>query len=187
MPPPEEIRSSLEGAFRLARFDPAGMGGFNLTVEGFWRSFFAALIALPGYVILVSDTYSAGGMPADLGLVVFVEALAYCANWLAFPLIAALLTRLLGLGSRYVPLIVATNWSTVIQVTLLVGALLVATFAPFDIRTPLLTIALVLVLVYQWFVIRTALQAGGGIALGLVVIDLIVSRLINLGADMLTR
>jgi hypothetical protein len=35
-------------------------------------------------------------------------------------------------------------------------------------------------------VIRTSLQAGGGIALGLVVIDLITSRLINMVADALT-
>jgi hypothetical protein len=186
MPPTEEIQSSLEGALRLARLDPAGMSCFNVSIEGFWRSFFAALITAPGYVILVADAYNTTGIPADLGLVVFVETLAYIANWLAFPLAAAGLTRLLGVSGRYVPLIVATNWSTVIQVAFLVACLLLATFSPFDIRTPLLTTALIVVLVYQWFVIRTSLQAGSGIALGLVVVDLIVSRLINMVADTLT-
>jgi hypothetical protein len=38
---------------------------------------------------------------------------------------------------------------------------------------------------YQWFVIRSALQTTGGIALMLLLVDLVVTSTINMGADRL--
>ena len=35
------------------------MAHFNLTVEGFWRSFFAAVLVAPAYAILVGMQLSA--------------------------------------------------------------------------------------------------------------------------------
>jgi uncharacterized membrane protein YobD (UPF0266 family) len=187
MPSREEIKSALLGAADLARLDASGMGRFDLSIEGFWNSFFAAALAAPGYLILVLDAYATEGAPADLGLVFFVETIAYAANWIVFPLAAALLTRVLGLGARYVPLIVAGNWAAVLQVALLVVALAIGSLAPGDLRSPLLLAALAAVMVYQWFVIRTALQTSGGIALAFLVIDVLLSRLINLSADSFTQ
>jgi hypothetical protein len=39
------------------------------------------------------------------------------------------------------------------------------------------------VLFYQWYIVRTALQTTGGIALALVLIDLVLNMTINLSAD----
>ena len=38
-----EVITALYGAYRLARFDPGGLGFYEVTVQGFWRSFFAAV------------------------------------------------------------------------------------------------------------------------------------------------
>ena len=53
MPPKQEIVASLYGAWRLMRLDPTGMTYFNLSADGFWRSFFAAVIVAPAYVLFV--------------------------------------------------------------------------------------------------------------------------------------
>ena len=45
-----EVTAALYGSWRLARLDPGGMAYFNRTVEGFWNSFFAAVIVAPGYI-----------------------------------------------------------------------------------------------------------------------------------------
>jgi len=47
------------------------------------------------------------------------------------------------------------------------------------------TIATVAILFYQWFVVRTALDTSGGIALALVLVDLFVNSMINLTAESL--
>jgi hypothetical protein len=49
--------------------------------------------------------------------------------------------------------------------------------------TLVMTLTTGAILVYQWFVIRTALETTGGIALMLLLIDLIITSMINMGAD----
>jgi hypothetical protein len=53
MPSYAEIQRALQGAWLLARGDTRGMGLFDLSVEGFWRSFAAALLAAPAYVLVL--------------------------------------------------------------------------------------------------------------------------------------
>jgi hypothetical protein len=45
------------------------------------------------------------------------------------------------------------------------------------------TLTTLAILIYQWFVIRTALDTTGGIALLLLLVDLVVTTVINAGAD----
>ena len=59
------------------------------------------------------------------------------------------------------PLIVANNWSAVIQVALYTAVVVIGTILPAELRTLALFTATILVLTYQWFVIRTALGDHG--------------------------
>ena len=43
----EQIARGIRGALLLARFDARGMEYFDLSVEGFWDSFFGAVLAAP--------------------------------------------------------------------------------------------------------------------------------------------
>ena len=56
-------------------------------------------------------------------------------------------------------------------------------FLPRGLGTLLVTLATGAILVYQWFVIRTALQTTGGVALMLLLVDLVITSTINIGAD----
>jgi hypothetical protein len=183
MPDREEVLSALYGAYRLARFDGSGMGYFNLTVEGFWRSFFAAVLVAPAYAILVGMQLSAQAEAFNLALLFLTESIGYVLAWCAFPIIALVLTRVLGLDRNYVALIVAHNWSAVLQTAAFVAVVLLGVVLPGGLGTLLVTLTTGAILVYQWFVIRTALQSSGGIALMLLLVDLVVTSMISAGAD----
>jgi hypothetical protein len=185
MPDREEVLRSLYGAYRLARMDVSGMGHFNLTVEGFWRSFFAAVLVAPGYAILIGEKLIARPEPLDLGWVVLIEGTTYVLGWMAFPLAALILTYLLNLSRNYVALIVAANWAAVIQTGAFLSAVLLSLVLPGLLAGLLLTIVTGGILFYQWFVARTALQTTGGIAFALVLVDLVLNTAINLSADRL--
>jgi hypothetical protein len=187
MPFLADVRRSLEGAALLARLDPSGMERFDLSVEGFWRSFSAALIAAPPYGVLLADRYGREGMGPHVGQVLSAEFLGYALGWIAFPIAALFLTRMLGLGARYVALIVAGNWAAVLQVGLLAAAVIVAGFLPESQRGPIALTVTLAAVAYQWFVVRAALQTSGLIAFGIVVVDVLLSVLLNLFTDSLLQ
>lgn len=185
MPTRAEIARSLEGAWLLARGDPRGVARLDLTLEGFWRSFAAALVAAPAYAVVLVEQHAFRGWPDGLAGALAGETVAYAAGWLTFPVAAVFLTRLLGLTARYVPLVVAANWSAVLQIALYALTVLLGLLLPRELRTLLLLCATAAVLVYQWFVIRSALATTGGIAFGLVVIDVLLSMATSRAIDAL--
>jgi hypothetical protein len=101
-----------------------------------------------------------------------------------FPLLAIPLTRFLGLGARYVPLIVATNWASLPQAGAFLAATVLGVVAP-PWRGGLLLAVLLATLAYQWFVIRTALGTSAGNAAAFVVLDLIAMEVLNRLVDAL--
>ena len=185
MPDREEVYHSLYGAYRLAFLDQSGMMYFNLSVDGFWRSFFAAVLVAPGFAVLVIEKLVTRPDPIDLGWATLIQMLAFGLSWAAFPLVAVVLTQLLGLSRNYVPLIVALNWAAVLQVAVFLAALLLGFLIPGMLGGLLLVIITCGVLFYQWFVTRTALQTTGGVALLMVLVDLVLNTAINLSADRL--
>lgn len=183
MPTTLEIARYLQGAWELARGDARGIGKLDLSLEGFWGSFAAAVVAAPAYVLVLLEQYAYVGWPRNVGGTIVAEAVAYACGWIVFPLAAILLVRLLDLGHRYVPLIVAMNWSSVLQITLYALVVLVSYVLPRELRTLLLFSTTIAVLVYQWFVVRSALQTTSGIAFGLVVIDVLLSMATSRAID----
>jgi hypothetical protein len=183
MPSYAEIQRSIQAAWLLARGDTRGITLFDLSLEGFWKSFAAALLVAPAYGIVLLDQYRLVGWPEHVAGTMLAEAVSFVLGWLAFPIAAIFLTRLLGLSARYVTLIVANNWSAVVQVALYTAVVLVGTILPAELRTLALFVATLAVLTYQWFVIRTALATTSATAFGLVVVDILISVMLSRGLD----
>jgi hypothetical protein len=112
IPDSREIIRALQGAWLLARFKPEGMAWFNITADGFWRSFFAAALLAPFAVITSAIFYS----EATVGLVryVGVDVIHYVLAWSVFPVAMIFVARALKLTEQYVGFIIAYNWFTVI-------------------------------------------------------------------------
>lgn len=174
-----EIRRGLAGALAILRRESEPMARFDLSLDGFFASFTAALVAAPAYAALVLGRIVAEGTPVALPLTLLVEAVGYVLGWLAFPLAAGLLLHQLGEGRRLVPLVVASNWAAVLQVALLVVVMVLSAVLPAPTAAAVTTTATLAAIAYQWLVVRTALAAPGTVAAGFVLLDLVLSLLVH--------
>jgi hypothetical protein len=172
-----EVQLAVGGALRLALGDRRGLGFFDVSLEGFWRSFRAAAICYPMYLFLLvtrvtSAQWEAAGWPS----VILVETIAYVIAWVAFPLLMLHIAHWLGRDHRFLAFMVAYNWSQVPQTVLLT---IIGLDAATDLFPPQIVqfaeaIATIAVLVYEWYIARVALAVSGPQAALVVVIDVVL-------------
>ncbi len=176
-----EAAFALYGAYRLARFDARGMTYFETSIEGFWRSFYAAVIVAPFYAVLLLMRHAAGGAAVDGVRFASVEAIAYVIAWVAFPLAMVPLARVLDREERYLGYIVAYNWASVLQNAVYLPLVMLGVAGTISAETAqaLVLIAIFLILVYTWFITKVALTVGARTAAALVALSLVLSFLVN--------
>jgi hypothetical protein len=174
-----EVSYGLFGAWRLAHLDPRGMQYFDTSIEGFWRSFWAAALMAPPYALLVVLQLLQREVDWNPLRVLLVETIGYAIAWTAFPVAAWYLLAALGKQQRFVAYIVAYNWSNLIQMAVMlpVAALDATDGLPAPLGGVIFIAALAAVLFYQYFIARTALEVDTSIAAGLVFIDLMLGVL----------
>ena len=187
MPGREEIVRALFGAFLLARRDARGMGYFDISVEGFWRSFFAAVLVVPLFAIIVALHRPEGGTEISVGRQFLGQTIRYALDWAAYPVIMAVIVRLMNLGHLYVGYIVAYNWSKVlINALFLVMAVLAAPdIVPVTLIGFLQLAALIAVIYYLWFITCTALQLAWYVGVAMVAIEFVASLLVDAAVNRL--
>ncbi|MEI6557559.1 MAG: hypothetical protein WCO00_04070 [Rhodospirillaceae bacterium] len=185
MPTLREVAYSLYGAYRLARLDLKGLDYIDRSVGGAIRSFFAAAIVAPAYILLVLMRLGEGAGNVSFGGFLLVEGIAYVISWTAYALIMDDLTRILDRSSRYPAFLSVYNWSAVLQMLVYLPAVVLSEsgiFVPAFGET-IVFVATMIVLAYQWFVTRITLEVSGIIAAGLVILDLVLSVFISGAAD----
>jgi hypothetical protein len=174
----EEIRRAIGGAIDLLKDDPRGMEAFDLSLGGFARSFLAVLLVLPVYALVVAiQTIQLGALaePTPLGL----RLVSYLLQWTAFVVTAIVLAKVLHREAHVVAYVIAANWASVVQIVIVLVVVLLTTLLP-----PVLTgLALVLmtvgILVYDYRVARIAFAAPGFDGIAVVLIQFLVSLLVQ--------
>ncbi|WP_029007924.1 hypothetical protein [Azospirillum halopraeferens] len=176
---------SVFGAFRLARFDAAGLDYFDRTPEGAAKSFYAALVVLPAYAVLLSLRLWEEMQTVPVMHFLVVESIAYVVSWTAFPVAMITIAAMLDRADRYTGFLCAYNWSSVVQMSVYLPAVLLAESAllPSGIAEGVVFGAMMAMLTYQWFVMRTSLDIAGPTAAALLLLDLFLSALITDYAD----
>jgi hypothetical protein len=189
------VQRSVDAAARLALRDTQAMESFDLTVDGYFRSFAAMIVALPLYVGLnygwetIVITYAKAIGDQHTAALSFdvsdfaLYTLDYLLSWLAFPVVMVFVLRFLGLTARYSALVIAYNWGTIIVFLLDVPA--VALFG-LGVISAFQALALQLIifgfgLYYRFFVAMTALQSKPSVALAVALIDFITLSFLGLG------
>src|SRR5690606_30773079 len=122
LPDYDEVTRSLTGAWHLFLDRRDALSFFNISYDGFWRSFAAIILVLPFYTCialaerarLLSDSLVDDSFDGNIFLL--NKALALALDWIMLPLILALVARPLGVGRSYVTYVVARNWGAVIAV-----------------------------------------------------------------------
>lgn len=189
IPSATEIASSVYGAWRLARLDPSGMQYFNRTVRGFWNSFFVALLILPAYVYLITDSLAAVEPTSGLPQIIVIQGLVYILAWTAFPLVMFHLAEAMGRSGEYIGYIVAANWISLLEVALDFSVTLIGDtgLLPETLMSLASAAVFVLILAFEVYVAHTALRIGGMAAAGVVLLALFLFYLINgIGLTLIT-
>lgn len=184
MTPPSlrEITLGVAGAFRLARFDLAGLAFFDLSPQGAARSFWAAALVLPGYLALADLRGDLAPTPAQSATVrLALELLAYAISWTAFPVIMSYLTEAAGRAQRFSAFLCAYNWAAVVQMAVYLPVALLAEsgLLPADAAAGLALGVVLAMLFYQWFIMRATLALTPLGAAALVLADLATAVTIN--------
>ena len=181
----DEVVRSLYGAYRLARLDASGLALFNDTVAGFWRSFFAAVLVAPLYIVLVTIRYGEVWEQVPLFRFVAIETIAYVIAWVAFPVVMVTVTKALDREQHFIRFIVAYNWAGVLQNALYLPIVIFGSVGLLAVAgaNTLALLAISLIMVYTWFITRTALDVTGIQAAGIVGLDFMISIFINAVAN----
>jgi len=186
-PSSKELASSLYGAYRLARFDAAGLNYFNISVTGLWNSFFAAILIAPLFGLLILLQFGNLSIEPSPGPVRFglAHGIGYVISWTIFPLLMLTVTKLLKREVHFVRYITVYNWTSVLQNALYMPLAILAQMGalPPDAGTFLGLIVLTAVMFYVWFVTRVTLELAPGTAAAIVVFDLVVSIIVTSWTD----
>lgn len=182
------MRRSIDGAFDLVVRNPRGWSKFDLTADGFYRSFAAMLIVLPLNVVidLIANHVAIAerirkGLPVSeqavygIGDAVFAT-LALSVQWLLFPIAMIFLLRYLDLAQRYAALVIAHNWATVVIWLFYLPPFLLyaAGFISSSLAIDLNLIVLGFTLYYRFYIAQTALGTTWILAAGIAMIDFLL-------------
>jgi len=180
-----EVRLALAGTWRLARGDRGGLSCFDRSVEGFWRSFRAAVISYPLYLVLLAMRVSVAEWQRSGGWrIVTVETIGYVIGWVAFPLLMLTVTQRLGRAHRFFDFMVPYNWCQLPQSALfvLVGLAFESGMLGPQSGQSVGIVAVFATLVYEWYVwyiARVALDTTALAAVFVALLDLVLGAVIS--------
>lgn len=188
IPSASEIARGIYGAWRLAVRDSGGVAFFDDSVAGFWKSFFAGVLVAPAYCALVLMEIAERGLAGSALHAMLIHLLAYVLRWVAFPVLAERAVKIIDREGFYLRLIVGFNWSQVIQTLIYLPLVMLSHSAATSGSVSLLLAlgGLVLVLIYEWYVIRETLDCSGSATTALVALDLALSIAISIAVSALT-
>ncbi|MBT6137764.1 MAG: hypothetical protein HOH65_09840 [Rhodospirillaceae bacterium] len=123
-----EILSALVGVLRILRGDPAALSYFDISLDGFWRSYTAALIALPAHLLALALEVGSEPNAPPLAFFDYIShSMIYGVAWLAYPVAIHFICTLLEREKRFLDYIIPYNWSMIpvaylVTLTSLIGA-----------------------------------------------------------------
>ena len=178
LPSSQEVRQSLAGAIHLMRRDVAGLQFFNLTEEGFWRSFFAIILVLP--MLFVAES-GLGEGSAPLSARLARSSVNLVLHWMIFVSVALPICRAAGFGHLYMPFITVYNWCSVVGTSLLMAPALLtySGILGFEAGHLFAFAVSVFIIFYLWFAAKTALGGNGWAAAGFVFLDFGLNVAVN--------
>lgn len=175
-----EAFTGLYAAWRLFLRDARAVTLFDATPLGALKSFSCALIILPGYILFVAYVHSRGIADVSLTRFLMVEAIAYVVSWCAWPLLMFYIAQAMDKTGDYLLYLTAFNWSAGPKMLVWLTVLFLA-FADIVSGGVLVLVniaAVVLVLLYHLFIMRTTFKFSFFVSLGLVIGELLLDQFI---------
>lgn len=176
-----EMTAALRGFAAVLRGEADALRHYDLSVDGFWRSFWPALLLTVPYVLLLEPLVAAAG--EDAGGVGYIagQGLLQLANWFVYLGLMIVLCRAFGLTGRYAAFVVLYNWAQAIAILATLPVLALTQWGLLPPGTPLGWSG-ILLLVWLYAVVRMARIALGAplpAALMAALLDLAVTVLLH--------
>ncbi|MES1151947.1 MAG: hypothetical protein ABUL54_08630 [Dongia sp.] len=173
-----EFEIAVRGLLRLARFDAAFAGFFDLSREGARRSFRLAFALLPVYLLLI-HLNSPWPPEMDIARIVSAELIGYALMWTCFPLLLLYGAQMLKPGPRIFGAVAVYNWISVLSLGIQVP-ISIAVYLGLDAQVgDLLGHGVdIFVIACEFFAFKRLLEIAFEGALALAVVDFILGRAI---------
>ncbi|MEZ0169595.1 hypothetical protein [Microvirga sp. TS319] len=179
----EEVNRSFRGTLELLHSRAEGLKSFDMSEQGFWRSFGAIWLTLPAYIVsLAFERLRLGLLQPDRSLlgnlwIDLVVALGHVASFVALPLAMIWVARRFQLTRAYVPFVIVTNWITVVGLLLLsVPAMLLLLGWATPPLASLFSLAFAIIIVrMQWFATKATLGISSLAAFGIVLFGIVLN------------
>jgi len=174
---PNYIVRSLVGAWQLVKTNKKSMEYFDISSDGFWKSFWAILVMLP--IFLIGLIYGSG---ADGPQPIVTESIFFVVSLPMMALVMYYFTRFMKISENYSSMVIASNWLTALNYNILVIAgLLLNLFLPNS------EVSLIIIYVLSfyfglyiaWFMYKTSLNISGYLAVGVLLFDAVFSLTIR--------
>lgn len=172
MPPVEDIQRHLLGAWRMMTGKRDGLRLLDISVDGFWNSFFAIVVALPALLVgwAPMAVELAGPDMRFAGRVLLMVRLAVVdvGAWVLPIAALAAVAGYAGIRDRFVHYVVASNWGSALFAWFMLPASLLRLVAPGagDFATLISLAIFIVTLVLSWRLTDAAIDRGPGIATG---------------------
>ncbi|MGE0118867.1 MAG: hypothetical protein AB7S71_23950 [Dongiaceae bacterium] len=181
MPTLTEINYAVQGLWRLVHLDERGLEYFDRSLSGFWRSFQVAFLVAPAEALLFTTIIQYVPLGSSWSRILLIEILKYIVAWFIYPVASFELCRWLQRSEAYVGYIVVYNWSAIIGygVLLLAYGPLMLGWASLEQAIVFGSLARLLWYAYLWFLARRALNVDGLMAGGFILLDFLLSRILD--------
>ncbi len=167
----EYIRGSLRGAWEMARANPKAMDYFDLSSDGFWKSFWALGVMAPVYILWVffnlqSDVAT---HPDMIAYPLLSESLffAFILPFTAFVMVY--FTRFMKISANYAAMVIAFNWvnALVYWIVTIMTIIMASGIIGGDVAFIIMLIVKFYFTAYVvWFTLKTSLNISGMLAIG---------------------
>jgi hypothetical protein len=188
LPSTAEIRAGIKGLGLLLRGDERALLCYDLSLDGFWRSFWLPFATLVAYTLIMQPTPAELAlMGDDVGAYALQQGMKFLLAWLAYFALVAGISRLFGLGGRFGIFVILYNWAQGITTAATLPVLAGVSWGllPASVLTGWST---ALLLAWLYIVMRLArhgLGAGLSLALAVSALDLLVSLAMHRLVDLL--
>lgn len=170
------IQYSLKAALKLVKLNPHSMEFFDLSSDGFWKSFWAIAVMLPGLVLVSVFQYQGvadQSSPEEIMAYPFLSNVVFF--FLALPFTAfvmAYFTKFMKISEHYASMVIAYNWMSALVylimsfMTVILGSGLLSN----SIAGVILTVVGFYFSIYiHWFTFKVGLQISGALAVGVLI------------------
>ena len=176
-----EAAGALYGIWRIARCDENAFTFFNASEDGFWRSFTAAFLLAPLQAAYEVSIYLGMDEPPPALRMAVVESLEYIILWVLYPLTLFYVVHMLDRQIAFFRYIVAYNWFQLGVGMVIMPWIILAGFGllPVSVADFIVTMSFVVYSFYAAFIARAGLFVAVGTAIGVVLIDLLLTLVVS--------